>query len=440
MIIIPKYVSDIISLIENAGYSAYIVGGSVRDLLLGREVHDFDIATSAVPEEILRIFKSFRAVKNGIKHGTVGVVSDGILVEITTFRSDGKYTDLRRPDSVSYVKKIEDDLARRDFTINAVAYSERDGIIDPYGGQRDLETKIIRCVGNPETRFSEDALRIMRGLRFSSVLGFDIEAGTLQAMLNKKHLLKKIAAERISSELKGTLLGDGVLNALLSYRDIIYEIIPELETQSGYVMKKYPDITLWEHTAAAVSMTEKCFPERLAMLLHDVGKPRCKVIINGEEKYPGHSSASAETAQKILSRLRYDKKTNAYVMKLIESHSLLFPKTLIEMRLFVRDHGLEFTKMWLDIKRADVFSKTHEKSTEQLYYNAIEFFNEIVRGKLCCTISELDISGNDLIEIGINDRKIKNALNILLEAVIFNKCENEIQALKKYAASIYNNC
>ena len=253
MIIIPKYASIIISRLENAGYSAYIVGGSVRDSLLGREVHDFDITTSAIPEEILKIFNSFKTVKNGIKHGTVGVVSDGRLVEITTFRSDGKY-----------VKKIEDDLARRDFTVNAIAYNERDGIIDPYGGQGDLKAKIIRCVGNPEKRFSEDALRILRGIRFASVLGFDIEADTLQAMLNTKHLLKKIAAERISAELKGTLLGNGVLNTLLTYREFIYEIIPELEPQSCYVMKKYPDITLWEHTAKAVNMTERSFPERLA--------------------------------------------------------------------------------------------------------------------------------------------------------------------------------
>ena len=434
MIIIPKYASIIISRLENAGYSAYIVGGSVRDSLLGREVHDFDITTSAIPEEILKIFNSFKTVKNGIKHGTVGVVSDGRLVEITTFRSDGKYTDARRPESVSYVKKIEDDLARRDFTVNAIAYNERDGIIDPYGGQGDLKAKIIRCVGNPEKRFSEDALRILRGIRFASVLGFDIEADTLQAMLNTKHLLKKIAAERISAELKGTLLGNGVLNTLLTYREFIYEIIPELEPQSCYVMKKYPDITLWEHTAKAVNMTERSFPERLAMLLHDVAKPHCKVIINGEEKYPDHALKGENTAKVVLARLRYDKRTNTAVLKLIENHSIRFPKTLIDMRLFVHDNGLEFTKMWLDIKHADVFSKSHKESTAQLYYNAMRFFNEIVDKKLCCTIEELNISGNDLIEMGIRGRKIKTVLDNLLKSVIYNECENETQSLRKYAA------
>lgn len=435
MMNIPKYVSDVLNRLEENGFSAYVVGGCVRDYLLGRPINDFDVATSALPEEMLEIFKDYRTVNNGIKHGTVAVVSEGRLVEVTTFRSDGTYTDSRRPDSVSFVRNIEEDLARRDFTINAMAYRESDGIIDLYGGQEDLKNKLIRCVGDPHKRFSEDALRIMRGMRFASTLGFGIEEETLSAMLETKHLLQKIAKERITSEFRGMLLGESIYDVLMSCREVIYELIPELRVEDSYIMKKYPDMTLWEHTVRAVSMSKNLY-ERLCMLLHDVAKPYCKVMVDGKEKYPNHAEKGAEIAEEIISRFRFEKLVNKAVLKLIKNHSIRFPKTLVDMRRFVRDFGYDFTSDWLDIKYADVFSKPHKESTAQLYYNAVRFFDEIYEKNLCCAITELDISGDNLKEIGITGKNIGVILNKLLEEVISENCENKKEILVSKALNL----
>lgn len=435
MMNIPKYVSDVLNRLEENGFSAYVVGGCVRDYLLGRPINDFDVATSALPEEMLEIFKDYRTVNNGIKHGTVAVVSEGRLVEVTTFRSDGTYTDSRRPDSVSFVRNIEEDLARRDFTINAMAYRESEGIIDLYGGQEDLKNKLIRCVGDPHKRFSEDALRIMRGMRFASTLGFGIEEETLSAMLETKHLLQKIAKERITSEFRGMLLGESIYDVLMSCREVIYELIPELRVEDSYIMKKYPDMTLWEHTVRAVSMSKNLY-ERLCMLLHDVAKPYCKVMVDGKEKYPNHAEKGAEIAEEIISRFRFEKLVNKAVLKLIKNHSIRFPKTLVDMRRFVRDFGYDFTSDWLDIKYADVFSKPHKESTAQLYYNAVRFFDEIYEKNLCCAITELDISGDNLKEIGITGKNIGVILNKLLEEVISENCENKKEILVSKALNL----
>ena len=429
---IPKYVSDVLNRLEENGFSAYVVGGCVRDYLLGRPINDFDVATSALPEKMLEIFKDYKTVDNGIKHGTVAVVSENKLVEVTTFRSDGIYTDSRRPDSVSFVRSIEEDLARRDFTINAMAYCESEGIIDLYGGQEDLKNKLIRCVGNPHKRFSEDALRIMRGMRFASTLGFRIEEETLSAMIETKHLLQKIAKERITSEFRGMLLGESIYDVLMSCREVIYELIPELRVEDNYIMKKYPDMTLWEHTVRAVSMSKNLY-ERLCMLLHDVAKPYCKVIVDGKEKYPNHAEKGAEIAKEILSRFKFEKIVNTAVLKLIKNHSIRFPKSLADMRRFLCVFVFVFTKDWLDIKYAVFFSKPHKESTAQLYYNAIRFFDEIYEKNLCCIISELDISGDDLKEIGIVGKNIGVILDKLLEDVISENCENKKEMLLKQA-------
>jgi tRNA nucleotidyltransferase (CCA-adding enzyme) len=323
-------------------------------------------------------------------------------------------------------------LARRDFTINAMAYRKSEGIIDLYGGQEDLKNKLIRCVGNPHKRFSEDALRIMRGMRFASTLGFRIEEETLSAMLETKNLLQKIAKERITSEFRGVLLGESIYDVLMSCREIIYELIPELRIEDSYIMKKYPDITLWEHTVKSVSMS-KNLCERLCMLLHDVAKPSCMVMVDDKEKYPNHAEKGAEIAKEILSRFRFEKIVNTEVLKLIKNHSIRFPKALADMRRFVRDFGYDFTKDWLDIKYSDVFSRPHKESTAQLYYNAVRFFDEIDEKKLCCIISELNISGDDLKKFGIVGKNIGIVLNKLLEDVISENCKNKREVLLKQA-------
>ena len=265
-----------------------------------------------------------------------------------------------------------------------------------------------------------------------SVLGFRIEEETLSAMLETKNLLQKIAKERITSEFRGMLLGESVYDVLMSCREVIYELIPELRIEDSYIMKKYPDITLWEHTVKSVSMS-KNLCERLCMLLHDVAKPSCMVMVDDKEKYPNHAEKGAEIAKEILSRFRFEKIVNTEVLKLIKNHSIRFPKALADMRRFVRDFGYDFTKDWLDIKYSDVFSKPHKESTAQLYYNAIRFFDEIDEKKLCCIISELNISGDDLKKFGIVGKNIGIVLNKLLEDVISENCKNKREVLLKQA-------
>ena len=272
----------------------------------------------------------------------------------------------------------------------------------------------------------------MRGIRFASTLGFRIEEETLSAMLETKNLLQKIAKERITSEFRGVLLGESVYDVLMSCREVIYELIPELRIEDSYIMKKYPDITLWEHTVKSVSMS-KNLCERLCMLLHDVAKPSCMVMVDDKEKYPNHAEKGAEIAKEILSRFRFEKIVNTEVLKLIKNHSIRFPKALADMRRFVRDFGYDFTKDWLDIKYSDVFSKPHKESTAQLYYNAIRFFDEIDEKKLCCIISELNISGDDLKKFGIVGKNIGIVLNKLLEDVISENCKNKREVLLKQA-------
>ena len=299
-------------------------------------------------------------------------------------------------------------------------------------GLVDLKKRLILWVGNPHRCVSEDAVRIMRGMRFAAVLGFRIDEETLSAMLETKKLLQKIAKERITSEFRGMLLGESVYDVLMSCREVIYELIPELRIEDSYIMKKYPDITLWEHTVKSVSMS-KNLCERLCMLLHDVAKPSCMVMVDDKEKYPNHAEKGAEIAKEILSRFRFEKIVNTEVLKLIKNHSIRFPKALADMRRFVRDFGYDFTKDWLDIKYSDVFSKPHKESTAQLYYNAIRFFDEIDEKKLCCIISELNISGDDLKKFGIVGKNIGIVLNKLLEDVISENCKNKREVLLKQA-------
>ena len=270
---LPEYVYEVLQKLNNNGYEAYCVGGCVRDYLLGQCPEDYDVTTSALPEQIIEVFDGYRLLKVGLKHGTVTVIINKHPVEITTYRIDGEYTDHRHPSKVGFTPNLSDDLARRDLTINAIAYNDKVGMVDLYGGAEDLKNGIIRCVGDPMKRFDEDGLRILRALRFASRYGFSIDKETSDAIHRQKFLLSFISAERINSELCGILTGD-CYDILRNYSDVICEIIPEMYPCIGFEQhSKYHDKTVYGHIAATVAAAKPTVEARLTMLLHDIGKP-----------------------------------------------------------------------------------------------------------------------------------------------------------------------
>ena len=304
-ITIPAYVREIIDRLNSRGFSAYAVGGAVRDCALGLFPDDWDVASSALPEEIESTFSDFRVIETGIKHGTVSVVTGGNAVEITTFRKESGYSDNRHPDAVEFVGDIAEDLRRRDFTVNSLAYNEKDGLIDLYGGLSDIKNKIVRAVGNPEERFSEDSLRILRAVRFSSKLGFSIEKQTLDAAEKLKSRLKNVSAERIFSELVKTLCGKDVFNALMNYREIIAEIVPEIRPCFDFDQhSKWHLYDVYEHIVRSVAAIAPEPALRMTMFLHDIAKPAAFFMRDGEGHFYGHADLSAKIAERILLRLK----------------------------------------------------------------------------------------------------------------------------------------
>ena len=296
MIIIPQHALTVVERLERYGYEAYVVGGCVRDSLMGRCPKDWDVCTNALPEEVLRVFKRFHVIKTGLQHGTVTVMVDKQPVEVTTFRIDGNYTDNRHPDSVNFVSRVEEDLARRDFTINAMAYNPARGLVDAFGGQEDLQARIIRCVGEPDERFNEDGLRILRALRFAARYDFGIETETAFSMHRNRHLLENVSVERIFSELKGILVGEGVLGMMQAFPDIFSVIIPELAPAVGFDQRNpHHCYDVWTHTAHAVQAAPADEVLRLALLLHDIAKPATFTM--GEDG-KGHFYGHGEKAQK----------------------------------------------------------------------------------------------------------------------------------------------
>ena len=439
---IPQYALTAMKELEKNGFSSFVVGGCVRDSIMGKAANDWDMTTSATPEETLEVFKNFRTIPTGIKHGTVTVLIDKQPLEITTFRIDGEYSDNRRPDSVNFTRNIENDLSRRDFTVNAMAYSEKEGLVDLFGGGEDIEKKIIRCVGEPDKRFREDALRIMRAIRFSSVLGFEIEEKTAESIRRNKHLLKNIAAERIRVELEKLLLGDGAERILLQFSDVIFEIIPELEKTAKVAQNcPYHVYDLWHHTVKSVGASEKNKYVRLAMLLHDIGKPETKTTDeNGCDHFKGHAPVSAEKAREILQKLRYDKKTVSVVTKLIFHHDDRLYCAPQKVKKHASEFGFEFLRLLDKVSRADILAQNPEKNgrlSDCDRYMAL--LDKVEEEDGCLKISDLKVDGNDLISLGYRGKEIGQALANLLEKVIRNEIENSREALIKFLEENKNN-
>ena len=306
----PKNVDTAINLLQSAGFEAYAVGGCVRDSLLGKIPNDWDITTSAKPEDMKSVFADFHCIDTGIKHGTVTVVIDGEPLEITTFRLDGEYEDNRHPKSVTFTSNLSADLGRRDFTVNAMAYSKKTGTVDLFGGQNDLKNKIIRCVGDPDRRFNEDALRILRALRFASALDFEIEEKTAQSLLKNRALLGNISEERIAKELLKLVCGKGAKRILTDFAPVLFEILPELQPMyKNSHDNPHHCYDIYEHMLIAVESIDPEPTLRFAMLLHDCGKPAVKKFDeNGVAHFYGHQRISAEISAQILARLKVSNK------------------------------------------------------------------------------------------------------------------------------------
>lgn len=430
----PDYVKKALEVLDGCGFEAFVVGGCVRDGIMKKNANDWDMTTSAEPLQMLDAFKNYRTVPTGIKHGTVTVIIDSHPLEITTYRVDGEYTDNRRPDSVKFTRNIENDLSRRDFTINAMAYSEKDGLVDLFGGFEDIKSRTIRCVGNPDKRFREDALRIMRAIRFSSTLGFDIEERTAESIIKNRHLLKNISPERIRTEFEKLLLGDGAEKILTEFSEVIFEIIPELKaTESTSQNCPYHVYNVWRHMVKSIAASPKNKYIRLAMLLHNIEKPSAKTTDeNGCDHFKDHAPCSAKTANNILKKLKYDSKTISVVTDLVLHHDDRLYNSPQNVKRHASKLGFEFLYLLNEVSKADILAQNPEK-TDRIFlcdkYEAL--LKKTEEEKFCLKISDLAIDGNDLILLGFKGKEIGRTLDFLLEKVIDNKVKNEKDDLIK---------
>ena len=424
-----------INILENAGFEAYIVGGCVRDSVLNKSPKDWDITTNALPNEMLNAFKDYRVIETGIKHGTITVIIKNYSLEITTYRIDGTYSDNRRPDSVEFTENIKEDLCRRDFTINAMAYNPKLGFKDFFSGKEDIENKIIRCVGNPDTRFNEDALRILRALRFASVLSFDIEENTRKSIFLNKGLLKNIAKERIISEFNKILMGESAKKILTEYCEVIEVFIPEIKDMVGFKQNnKHHHLDVWQHTLETINNAEFDATIRLTMFFHDIAKPMTYTEdSNGVGHFYGHPKYSCEIAKKILKRLKYDNKTVETVYLLISYHDYRVKPEKKSIKKLLSKIGEDNFRSLMKVQEADILGQNplfaYEKLETLKLVNTL--FNEIIEENMCFSIKDLNINGNDLIGLGIPKGKVLGEiLNNLLEMVMDEKISNDNNILK----------
>ncbi len=434
-----KNAEKLIQELENAGYEAYLVGGCVRDMLMGITPNDYDITTSAHPDKIIGVLSKYKVIPTGLKHGTVTVVLDDEPYEITTFRSDGEYSDHRRPDSITFSDKLEDDLSRRDFTINAMAYSQKRGLIDPFGGQADIKRRLIRAVGTPSKRFEEDALRILRGIRFESQKVFSVEEDTRQAMYEKLPLLSYVSAERIFSELKKLIMGDGARFTLLNFATIIGTTIPALAPCIDFNQHNYHHIyDVYTHTVHAVENCPKNVVVRLAALLHDIGKPSTfSIDEQGVGHFYGHAQVSVELARKTLNDLRCDNATKDTVLLLIKYHDHVIEPTEKHVRRMLSKIGEENLELLLQLKTADNLAQSPFYHDRVQQYEKIRCIIKEIKAKgECFSLKHLAVKGEDIILLGAKGPEIGKILNTLLSLVIDGAMPNEKEALLKKASKL----
>lgn len=420
---------ELVNRLNRAGYEAWFVGGCVRDLLMGRVPQDWDICTSALPEQTKAVLAGYPVYETGIRHGTVLVRSGGAGYEITTFRRESAYTDHRHPDAVCFVRELSADLARRDFTVNAMAYHSRFGLVDYFGGREDLEQRVIRAVGDPGERFREDALRILRALRFAGRLGFEIAPATAAAIHDRREDLTLIAPERVFCELKGILAAADVRRLMLDFSDVFGVILPETAPLFGYDQNTpHHDADAWLHTARTVEAVPPDPALRLAALLHDTGKPDCCTRdAQGISHFYGHPRRSAELARQALLRLRCDNATREQVERLVRMHDRALPQDLPHTRRFLAKYGMDTARSLLRLRRADVLAQSmfhRERKLEEL----TEFQSLLNRAEAegaCWSLAQLALKGDDLIALGVPPgpgvgRKLKMALDAVMDGAAVN--------------------
>lgn len=436
-ITLPIPVSRALSTLEACGYEAYVVGGCVRDSLLGRIPNDWDVTTNATPEQMKVCFGDFRVIETGIRHGTLTVIVDGMQLEITTYRNDGEYLDNRHPVQVTFSEHVEDDLSRRDFTVNAMAYHPARGLVDLFGGREDLQTQTIRAVGDAKTRFEEDGLRILRAIRFASVLDFSIDKDTAKAVHACKNLLSGIAAERIREEFCKLICGRGAVRILRDYIDVIAIFLPELATCVGFEQNtKYHCYDVFEHTLQALVLCkEDDLITRLGILLHDIGKPLCYTEDERGGHFKGHAPVGVEITRNILLRLRFDNETIRRIERLVEWHDLpLSAEKKRVKRLMQKFSDADILRL-LEIKRCDRLA--HAKDYRELSpsLNLIPAVIDEIRAEdACLSLRTLAISGADLMSLGIPEGKqIGQMLQVLLDEVIEERLPNEKNVLLQAA-------
>lgn len=436
---IPEDVRAVLQSLQAAGHEAWCVGGCVRDLLLGGAPEDWDITTSALPEETMAVFGR-RAIPTGLRHGTVTVVTGRLRVEVTTYRQDGTYRDHRHPDSVSFTRSLEEDLRRRDFTVNAMALGLDGRVRDPFGGRTDLERRVLRCVGEPDRRFGEDALRIMRGLRFTAVLGFSIDPATAESIRRNRELLRDIAAERVRMELEKLLCGRAAARVLRDYPEVLGVWMPEILPMVGLDQRNpHHCYDAWEHTIHSVEAVRPDVALRMTMLLHDLGKPSCFTVDEqGVGHFYGHPKVSRELAADILRRLKFDNCRRDLILSLVENHDRVFPRTEKGICRALRLLGEERLRLLLEVKRADNLAQApaYQAENQREIRRAETIMVDILQADRCFSLRQLALSGRDLTAMGITGPAVGRTLNALLDKVVEEELPNEPAVLLRTAAEL----
>ena len=431
--LIPEYALTCLNTLENAGFPCYAVGGCVRDALMGKIPHDYDLCTAATPAQMKQVFKDHSLVLAGEKHGTVGVITPEGVVEITAFRTEGNYLDNRHPEKVSFVTDVREDLARRDFTINAMAYSPSRGLVDPFGGQEDLKNKILRAVGNASERFQEDSLRILRGVRFAVRFGLTPEESTEQAMFTLAPLMENLARERVFSELCQLL---PLVNAqdLIRYLPVLTQVIPEITPTVGFQQhSRHHTYDVFTHIAYVTESAPRELPLRWAALLHDLGKPNCFTLDEaGQGHFYGHAAISANIADDILLRLKAPTALRERVTFLIKHHMDMITADRKLLRRLLSRYGKEALWQLMELQQAD-FTCKGIVGNDFDFGEVFDMIDAIAAEESCLTIKDLAVNGHDIMALGITGTDIGKTLNALLDAVLEEKLPNEKDALLRAA-------
>ncbi|MBP5794103.1 MAG: HD domain-containing protein [Spirochaetaceae bacterium] len=446
---LPSTLKKMDSFFERAGFDAYLVGGAVRDMLMGKPASDWDVATNATPEQVMSVFK--KVIPTGIEHGTVTVIFQGEHIEVTTFRTEADYSDGRHPDNVEYAATIEEDLSRRDFTMNAIAVNLRDGTVaDPFNGRADINKKIIRCVGDPLERFSEDGLRPVRALRFAAQLGFGIERETFEAIPKRLDVTEKIAAERFHDELLKMLKSPvpSIGLRLMEETGIMKIFLPELLACRGVEQKGFHNYDVLDHLYYSCDGTDRNNPNvRLAALFHDIGKPKVRATgKDGVYTFYQHEAASAKIAQKILDRLHFSRQTTTYVCHLIAQHMFFYEpnwtdsavrRFLVRIKYSEYEHVLEDL---FDLRRGDLFGMNRIKAPAEQLIAFQKHIEAVLVKDNALTLKDLAVNGRDLMAEGIPAGKhLGIVLNELFETVLDDPAMNTKEKLLIVAKNYYDS-